>query len=103
MGYFHATGDPAQVIDDETHFVKRSVANIFGVIVRRENEFTHGDRDVQGLSQLGESLQIVGWQTIAGIDETGESVHIGDFRAQLRRTHANITGLLAAEGATWKD
>ena len=39
----------------------------------------------------------------ASIDENGESVHIGDFRAQLRRTYANITGLLAAEGATWKD
>jgi enamine deaminase RidA (YjgF/YER057c/UK114 family) len=39
----------------------------------------------------------------ASIDENGQSVHIGDFRAQLRRTYANITGLLAAEGATWKD
>jgi len=39
----------------------------------------------------------------ASIDENGESVHIGDFRAQLRRTYDNITGLLAAEGATWKD
>jgi len=39
----------------------------------------------------------------ASIDENGESVHIGDFRAQLRRTYQNITGLLAAEGATWKD
>jgi 2-iminobutanoate/2-iminopropanoate deaminase len=39
----------------------------------------------------------------ASIDENGESVHIGDFRAQLQRTYANIAGLLAAEGATWKD
>jgi enamine deaminase RidA (YjgF/YER057c/UK114 family) len=39
----------------------------------------------------------------ASIDENGQSVHTGDFRAQLRRTYANITGLLAAEGATWKD
>ena len=39
----------------------------------------------------------------ASIDERGVSVHIGDFRAQLRRTYENITGLLAAEGATWKD
>lgn len=39
----------------------------------------------------------------ASIDEYGRSVHIGDFRAQLRRTYANITGLLEAEGATWKD
>jgi 2-iminobutanoate/2-iminopropanoate deaminase len=39
----------------------------------------------------------------ASIDETGKSVHIGDFRAQLRRTYFNITGLLESEGATWKD
>lgn len=39
----------------------------------------------------------------ASIDENGETVHVGDFRAQLHRTYQNITGLLAAEGATWKD
>jgi 2-iminobutanoate/2-iminopropanoate deaminase len=39
----------------------------------------------------------------ASIDENGESVHIGDFRAQMRRTLANITGLLASEGCTWHD
>ena len=39
----------------------------------------------------------------ASIDENGQSVHIGDFRAQLRRTYQNISGLLEAEGATWKD
>jgi len=39
----------------------------------------------------------------ASIDEHGQSVHIGDFRAQMRRTFDNITALLAAEGATWKD
>ena len=39
----------------------------------------------------------------ASIDEHGHSVHIGDFRGQMRRTCHNITGLLEAEGATWKD
>jgi len=39
----------------------------------------------------------------ASIDETGATVHAGDFRAQCRRTFANITGLLETEGATWKD
>lgn len=39
----------------------------------------------------------------ASIDENGVSVHVGDFRAQLRRTFDNITGLLAAEGCTWHD
>jgi 2-iminobutanoate/2-iminopropanoate deaminase len=39
----------------------------------------------------------------ASIDEHGASVHIGDFRAQLRRTYDNITGLLESEGCTWHD
>jgi enamine deaminase RidA (YjgF/YER057c/UK114 family) len=39
----------------------------------------------------------------ASIDEHGNSVHIGDFRAQMRRTIWNITQLLEAEGATWHD
>ena len=39
----------------------------------------------------------------ASIDEAGRTVHAGDLRAQTRRTFANIEGLLAAEGATWKD
>jgi enamine deaminase RidA (YjgF/YER057c/UK114 family) len=39
----------------------------------------------------------------ASIDEHGQSVHIGDFRAQTQRTYRNITLLLESEGATWKD
>lgn len=39
----------------------------------------------------------------ASIDEYGNTVHVGDFRAQCRRMFHNITGLLTAEGATWKD
>jgi 2-iminobutanoate/2-iminopropanoate deaminase len=39
----------------------------------------------------------------ASIDENGVSVHIGDFRAQMRRTFDNITGLLESEGCTWHD
>jgi 2-iminobutanoate/2-iminopropanoate deaminase len=39
----------------------------------------------------------------ASIDEQGRTVHVGDLRRQTRRTFANITALLAAEGATWKD
>ena len=39
----------------------------------------------------------------ASIDEYGRSVHIGDFRGQMRRTLANITGLLESEGCSWHD
>ena len=39
----------------------------------------------------------------ASVDEAGRAIHAGDFRAQAWRTYRNITELLAAEGATWKD
>lgn len=39
----------------------------------------------------------------ASVNENGDTVHIGDFRAQCRRTFKNITKLLEAEGASWKD
>ncbi len=39
----------------------------------------------------------------ASIDQHGRTVHVGDVRGQLKRTYHNITGLLASEGATWKD
>lgn len=39
----------------------------------------------------------------ASIGPNGETLYVGDFRAQARRAFQNIAGLLAAEGATWKD
>jgi enamine deaminase RidA (YjgF/YER057c/UK114 family) len=39
----------------------------------------------------------------ASIDGEGRTVHVGDVRAQCRRTFYNITKLLESEGATWKD
>ncbi len=52
--------------------------------------------------ELGEVVVLLISGT-ASIDDLGVTVHVGDFRAQLRRTYDNITGLLASEGATWKD
>ena len=64
---------------------------------QKPSSFSRGLRiDLNGLT----ILLISG---TASIDEQGQTVHVGDFRAQLRRTYDNITGLLAAEGATWKD
>jgi len=63
----------------------------------KPSSFSRGMRlDLNGLT----ILLISG---TASIDEFGRSVHIGDFRAQLRRTYHNITGLLESEGATWHD
>ncbi len=39
----------------------------------------------------------------ASVDEHGATVHPGDFAAQCLRTYRNLTRLLAAEGASWRD
>ena len=39
----------------------------------------------------------------ASIGANGETLHPGDFRAQTRRTFANIAALLESEGASWQD
>jgi 2-iminobutanoate/2-iminopropanoate deaminase len=39
----------------------------------------------------------------ASVDEAGQTVHVGNFRAQCRRTFLNIEKLLESEGASWKD
>jgi 2-iminobutanoate/2-iminopropanoate deaminase len=63
----------------------------------KPSSFSRGMRiDLNGLT----ILLISG---TASIDETGKSVHIGDFRAQMRRTLENIAGLLESEGCTWHD
>jgi 2-iminobutanoate/2-iminopropanoate deaminase len=63
----------------------------------KPSSFSRGMRiDLNGLT----ILLISG---TASIDESGRSIHIGDLRAQCRRTFANITALLASEGATWHD
>ncbi len=63
----------------------------------KPSSFSRGMRiDLNGLT----ILLISG---TASIDEHGMSVHVGDFRAQMKRTLANITGLLESEGCTWHD
>jgi 2-iminobutanoate/2-iminopropanoate deaminase len=82
-------------------FEKRAITN-HGVLneayaYAKPSSFSRGMRiDLNGLT----ILLISG---TASIDEAGKSVHIGDFRAQMRRTLENITGLLASEGCTWHD
>lgn len=63
----------------------------------RPSSFSRGLRVNFGVVDL---LLISG---TASIDEAGQSVYVGDFRAQCWRTYRNITRLLAAEGANWHD
>jgi enamine deaminase RidA (YjgF/YER057c/UK114 family) len=63
----------------------------------KPSSFSRGLRlDIKGIT----ILLISG---TASVDDQGRSIHVGDFRAQTWRTYQNITKLLEAEGATWKD
>ena len=63
----------------------------------KPSSFSRGLRlDIKGIT----ILMISG---TASVDEHGRSVHVGDFQAQTWRTYQNITALLEAESATWKD
>ena len=79
--------------------VKRAITNhdVLNEAYDYGSAFSRGMRiDLNGLT----ILLISG---TASIDECGHTVHVGDLRAQLRRTYDNITKLLASEGATWQD
>jgi len=63
----------------------------------RPSSFSRGLRlDIKGTT----ILLISG---TASVGENGETLYPGDFRAQTWRTYQNITALLEAEGASWKD
>lgn len=93
----------AEILETIAHapIQKRAMTNL-GVLneayaYAKPSSFSRGMRiELNGLT----ILLISG---TASIDESGKSVHIGDFRAQMRRTLANITGLLESEGCTWHD
>jgi enamine deaminase RidA (YjgF/YER057c/UK114 family) len=93
----------AEILETIAHapIQKRAITN-HGVLneayaYAKPSSFSRGMRiDLNGIT----ILLISG---TASIDEYGKSVHIGDFRAQMRRTLANITGLLESEGCTWHD
>ena len=73
-----------EVLNEAYHYAKPS-------------SFSRGLRlDIKGIA----ILLISG---TASVDEYGRTIHLGDFRAQTWRTYHNITKLLEAEGATWKD
>jgi 2-iminobutanoate/2-iminopropanoate deaminase len=95
--------DIAEILDTVAHaqIKKRAITNP-GVLneayaYAKPSSFSRGMRiDLNGLT----ILLISG---TASIDEAGNSVHVGDFRGQMRRTLDNITGLISSEGRTWHD
>jgi 2-iminobutanoate/2-iminopropanoate deaminase len=95
--------DIAELIRDiaKTPVVKRAITN--HDVLNEAYNYPRPSSFSRGLRIELNGLVILLISGTASIDENGKVAHVGDFRAQLHRTYHNITGLLASEGATWKD
>jgi 2-iminobutanoate/2-iminopropanoate deaminase len=87
--------------DANTPVIKRAVTDLSvlneAYSYSKPSSFSRGMRiDLNGVT-------IVLISGTASIDEHGKSIHISDFRSQMRRTLKNITGLLENDGAGWRD
>jgi 2-iminobutanoate/2-iminopropanoate deaminase len=79
--------------------VKRAITNHSAL----NEAYAYGSAFSRGMRIDLNGLTILLISGTASIDDAGKTVHVGDLRAQLRRTFDNITALLACEGATWHD
>ncbi len=80
---------------------KRAITNL--AVLNEAYDYAKPSSFVRGMRLDLNGLVVLLISGTASIDEQGVTVHVGDFRAQCRRTFQNITGLLEAEGATWHD
>ena len=80
---------------------KRAITNL--EVLNEAYDYTKPSSFSRGMRIDLNGLVILLISGTASIDANGVTLHVGDFRAQTRRTFQNITALLAAEGATWKD
>lgn len=79
--------------------VKRAITNHAAL----NEAYDYGSAFSRGMRIDLNGLTILLISGTASIDDRGRTVHVGDLRAQLRRTFDNISKLLAAEGASWHD
>lgn len=108
LGLLDARGEPLSIAElkpaspgafsvQRRAIVNKSVLNE-AYDYTRPSSFSRGTRvDLRSGSSF---LWISG---TASIGDGGETLYKGDFRAQCWRTYRNITELLGAEGATWRD
>ncbi len=85
----------------DTTLVKKAISNL--TVLNEAYDYSRPSSFSRGLRLDLGNFSILLISGTASIGPNGETLHPGDFRAQTRRTFANITGLLEAEGATWKD
>src|ERR1035437_10916122 len=85
--------------ETHTQIARRAITNLNAL----DEAPDYGSAFSRGLRLEFNGMTMLDISGTASIDRHGKSVHVGDFRAQLRQTFDNITALLESEGATWKD
>ena len=75
--------------------VKRAITNHTAL----NEAYDYGSAFSRGMRIDLRGLTILLISGTASIDDQGRTVHVGDLRAQVRRTYDNITKLLASEAA----
>ncbi len=93
--------DALSEISMATHIEKKKMTNLN--VLNEAYDYAKPSSFSRGLRLEFGNIVVLLISGTASIDEYGNTVHVGDFRAQLRRTYHNITGLLEAEGASWHD
>ncbi|MBI5083637.1 MAG: hypothetical protein HZB13_03435 [Acidobacteria bacterium] len=93
--------DAIQQLASSTHIEKKRITN--HNVLNEAYDYAKPSAFSRGIRLDFGNMAVLLISGTASIDEHGQTVHVGDFRAQLRRTFQNITGLLESEGATWKD
>ncbi|HEY3442659.1 MAG TPA: Rid family hydrolase [Paludibaculum sp.] len=88
-------------ISAATHIEKKKMTNLN--VLNEAFDYAKPSSFSRGLRLEFGNIVVLLISGTASIDDAGVTVHVGDFRAQLKRTYHNITGLLAAEGANWHD
>ncbi len=85
----------------DANLVKKAITNL--KVLNEAYDYARPSSFSRGLRLDLGNFSILLISGTASIGTNGETRFPGDFRAQTRRTFDNITGLLEAEGATWKD
>ena len=93
--------DAIEGISAATHIEKKKMTNLN--VLNEAFDYAKPSSFSRGLRLEFGNIVVLLISGTASIDDEGNTVHAGDFRAQLQRTYHNITGLLEAEGANWQD
>ena len=89
------------VVTEQTRIRKTAIAN--NTVLNEAYDYSKKVSFVRGMRVELDNCVMLFISGTASVNEAGESIHLGDVKAQTRRTFTNIKALLESEGADWHD